>query len=142
MRAVYIVRLREIVLNEPLHVGYASVTLLPTEDLQIDARKVMIGIRVELALELRVWRDLHDSAINVRIRLVSRKAINLGILLHQCTQHVIERAVLHHENDDVLKVVQTSGHVFQPPKDPKSVNGSELAIATAITTFADSQYAK
>ena len=58
-----------------------TVALLPAEDLEIDAGKVMIGVGVELALKLRIRLNFDDGPFGIGIGLISRKPIDLGILL-------------------------------------------------------------
>ena len=119
MRAIDVVRLREIVLHETLHIGEAPIALLPAVDLQIDAGKMVVGVRVELALELSVGLDFYGRALGVGIGFVSGEAVDLGVFLHQPAQHVVEGAVFHHQDDDVLEVVE-SGRRHTPSPSRRS----------------------
>ena len=62
----------------------------------------MIGIRVQLALKLRERLHLRRFIGRIEIGLGAGEAIDTGILLFQGSQHVVERPVFHHQDNDVL----------------------------------------
>lgn len=65
----------------------------------------MVGIGVELALifGLRQNGDLGSGGIG--IGFVAGETVNGGMLGFECSEHVIEGAVLHHENDDMFELL-------------------------------------
>src|ERR1700704_5139858 len=72
VRAINVVRLMEIILDETLHVGDASRSRRrSTEDLKVDPREVVVWIRIQLALKFCVWLNRNGLALSVRIGLIS-----------------------------------------------------------------------
>lgn len=77
----------------------------------------MVGVRIELALELGVGLDFDDVALRIGVGFVAGESVDLGefllAVLHdqaQAAEHVVEGPVFHHENDDVLQIVQSDRH--------------------------------
>jgi len=103
----------EITLHEALHVGYTTGAGISAEDLQIDRGKVMVGIRIELALEIRqrLWLDRCPSRVRVAER--AGDAVDPRVHRSKGPKHVVERSILHHEYNDVLYVVLYS-HLTSP----------------------------
>jgi hypothetical protein len=66
----------------------------------------MLIQRRQLPLTLGIRLYLHRVAAYVWVGRVPCQAIDLGVLFHQLAQHVIKGAVLHHQHDDVLEVIQ------------------------------------
>ena len=107
---VYIVGLREVVLHESLHVALSPRSLWGTvKNLHVHAREMVIWVRVQLALEFCVRTDRYRVFVRVGIRLVPGEPIDARIfllpVLHdqaQSAEHVVEGAVLHHQNDKVF----------------------------------------
>ena len=65
------------------------------------------AVRRILGREVRHLEDLHGRAVRSGIRLVARQPLDLGLarvarVRLERAEEVIERAVLHHEHDDVL----------------------------------------
>ena len=85
--------------------GQRRAVLRIVEDLQIDGGEVMVRVRIELALVLGEWLNLDLSASVVRVGLGAGEAVDVGILRLEAAEHVVEGAVLHHEDHDVLKVL-------------------------------------
>ena len=106
----HILLLLEIVLHKTLHGCHALAALVAIEDLLVHGGKGMVGVRIELALKLgeRLHEDLVSLRVGVGLRSVH--AINLRVHRLQRSQHVVERAVLHHEHDNVLQSVEAWGH--------------------------------
>ena len=104
----------EVTLDEALHVSDAIGAGISAEDLQIDGREMMVGIGIELPLKLRQRLRLDLSAGRVGIGQLSSDAVDLRV--HGCerSQHVIEGTVLHHENNDMTKLVQSWWHIYLP----------------------------
>ena len=102
----------EIALHETLHGWDRGSAGRTKEQLFVDRDEVMIGIRVELALEFGERRDLGRFVGGIRVRLLSGKPINSWIFRFQRSKHVIKGPIFHHENYDVLQLVQSSGHGF------------------------------
>jgi hypothetical protein len=67
----------------------------------------MVGIGIELALELGQRCDLGRFVGGVRISLIADEAVDSRVCRAESPQHVVERAVLHHEYDHVLEIVQS-----------------------------------
>jgi hypothetical protein len=83
--------------------------------LQVDVREVVSGIATELALVLGIVGHRHSRAHGVEIRVrVRSHAADFRVLCLVKAQHVVERAVLHHEDDEVLdaRIVNWISHVF------------------------------
>jgi hypothetical protein len=83
-------------LDEALHVGGSIVTPGASINLEIDTGKMMVWIVVKLAFKLGGCLHSHDSPVGIGIRFVARKAVDLGIFGLQGSEHVVERAILHH----------------------------------------------
>ena len=62
----------------------------------------MIGIGLQLGLELGQRLRLHGIPIRIRIAQVGSHSVDLRIHRFQRSQHVIKRSVLHHQHNDVL----------------------------------------
>ena len=77
--------------------------MIAIEDLLIDGRKSVIGIGIKLALKLgeRLHEDLIALSVGVPLRPIH--SIDLRVYRLQRPQHVVEGAVLHHEDDDVFQ---------------------------------------
>src|SRR5262245_25891305 len=72
-------------------------------DLLVHAPEIVRGIDPELTLVRRVRRQRVHVALVVDVApLTGADPTQVGNLVHQQAEHVIERAVLHHEHDDVL----------------------------------------
>ena len=110
LRVRDILLLVEIALHEALHVGDAVRIGASAEDLQVDGRKVMIGIGLQLGLKLRERLRLYRISIRIWIAQVRRDSVDLRIHRLQRPQHVIKRSVLHHQHDDVLQLVESRRH--------------------------------
>lgn len=102
LRVGYVLLLIVVAANEALHGGreWRSFGRV-SEDLQVDGGKVVIGIGIELALVFRQRLDRHLSAGGIGIGFVAGEAFD-GCF--EGAEHVVERAVLHHENDNVLEL--------------------------------------
>ena len=74
----------------------------------------MVWVVVELVLIVGERLDLNHSAGGIRIRFIASQTINARIFRLQRTQHVIKGAVLHHQHNDVLQVVQSRAHTLLP----------------------------
>ena len=73
------------------------------------------GIGIELSLILRLRLDLDGPAVDVGVAFSPGQAVNAahavdGVHAVQAPQHVIERAVLHYENHEMLQCVQPRRH--------------------------------
>ncbi len=114
MRVSHILLLLEITLNKSLHGGHTRGALVASENLLVHGREMVVGVRIELALKLgkRLHEDLVSLCVGVELRAVH--SINLRVHSLQRSQHVIERAVLHHEHNNVLQGVEAWGHRFAP----------------------------
>ena len=98
--------LRGVALDEPLHIcDAAGPRRRAAEYLEVDAGKVVIGVMIQLALKFRIRLHGNHGAVHVGIGFIARQAIDFRIFLHQAAQHVVEGAVLHHEDDDVFEVI-------------------------------------
>ena len=74
----------------------------PAEDLEIDGWKVMIGVGIELALELRIGCGFDGFAGCVEVELAAGEAVDGWVHAMESSEHVVEGTVLHHEDDDVF----------------------------------------
>src|SRR6267142_9910 len=107
MRLVDARSLGGVAFDEALHVGDPIGTYVSAEDLKIDARKVVVGIVLELSLKGGVGLHGNGVAGCVRVRFVSGETVDFGISFSKGSQHVVKGAVFHHENYDVFEIVQT-----------------------------------
>ncbi len=105
--------------NEALHGGRERRTLRGiAEDLEIDGGEVMVGVGIELALVFSFGKDVDLGSGGVGIGLVAGEAVDGGILGFESAEHVVEGAVLHHENDDMLEVFDSGfGSVWSHSRD-------------------------
>ena len=71
---------------------------------------MMVGVGIKLALELGERLDLGRLVGGIGIRFGSGKAVNIGILCLQGSEHVVERSILHHQDDDVGQIIKASWH--------------------------------
>jgi hypothetical protein len=72
-------------------------------DLLVHAPEVVRRVDAELSLVRRVGGQRMHVAFVVDVGPVAgADAAQVGNLVHHQTEHVIERAVLHHQHDDVL----------------------------------------
>ena len=112
---LYIPALIEVALHEPLHIRDACGARLSAEDLQINRRKMMVGIGIELSLKLRqrLWLDL--STRRVRIAQLIGDPVDSRIHGLQRAQHVVKRAVLHHEHHNMFETIQPGWHNAYSP---------------------------
>ena len=99
--------LLKVALDKALHGGGAVGTGLVAEDLLVDGWKVVIGVGVELALVFGERLDGCGSVGRVGVGLVAGKTVDVGVDRVERSEHVVERAVLHHEDDDVLELLDT-----------------------------------
>lgn len=81
---------------------------------------MMIRIWLQLALKIRLWLRLDLCAGRVRIAEVAGDTVDRGIHCLKRTEHVVEGAVFHHENNDVLELIQTGRHSH--PQIQEAVN--------------------
>ena len=100
----------EVAFDEALHV-WSSVRILAggdsAEDLQVDRGKVVVGIGVELALVFGRGRDGYGDAGGIGIGFGAVKSVDGGVEALEAAKHVVEGAVLHHEHDDMLKLLKS-----------------------------------
>jgi hypothetical protein len=68
---------------------------------------VVVGIGIKLALIFGRGRDRHRHSRRIWIRFLPGQAVDFRPGGVQRAQHVIERAVLHHQNDDVLQILDS-----------------------------------
>src|SRR4029077_6474850 len=102
----------EVAGDEALHAGHVATV----EDLLVDRRKVVVRVRRELALILGLRRDLPDRSGCVRVRFVAAQPVDRIVLFEEPAEHVIERAVLHHEHDEMFEIVEAWRHKRRTPK--------------------------
>src|SRR5207302_3310483 len=91
------------------------------EQLLVNRREVMIRIGIELPLEGSLRLYLGRLIGGIGIGLVALEAIDAVVLGIESAQHVVERAVLHHQDDDVFQVIQSSRH-WLPLWPPAGLN--------------------
>jgi hypothetical protein len=65
-----------------------------------------------LKLGKRLYEDL--VSLRVGVGLSAIHSVNLRVNRLQRSQHVVERAVLHHEHDNVFQSIEAWGHKFAP----------------------------
>jgi hypothetical protein len=70
----------------------------------------MVGIGINLPLKLCQRQWLYSGAGRIRIAKLSCYSVDLWIYARKRAQHVIERAVLHHQDDNVFEIVKTGRH--------------------------------
>jgi hypothetical protein len=75
---------------------------------------MVIGIWIELALELSFLLNVDGGPVGIGIGLISCKPIDLGLFLLQRPQHMVKRPVLHHQHNNVFQVVQPGRHRHPP----------------------------
>jgi hypothetical protein len=92
----------EVAGNEALHARHRAAV----EDLKVDGREVVVRIGRELALILGFRLHLHDLSRRIGIGFGAAKAVDGVVLLKEPAEHVVERAVLHHQHDEVLEIVE------------------------------------
>jgi hypothetical protein len=109
-RVLHVPALREVALHETLHRRHAARCRVAVEDLQIDARKMMVWIGIELSLKFRQRCRGCCFTGRVRVGLRPVESIDAWVGRFERTEHVIERPVLHHQDDDVLQPVQAKRH--------------------------------
>ena len=68
---------------------------------------MVVRVGIKLALIRRRRRHRHRDARRVRVSLMTRQPVDGWIGGTERPQHVIERAVLHHQHNDVLKVLDS-----------------------------------
>jgi len=108
LRVGHVLLLIEVAGDEALHGGSQRRPVLgAVEDLQVDGGKMMVGIGVKLALVRGKWLDRDVCAGRVGIGLRAGKAVDVGICGFERPEHVIEGAVLHHQDDDVLETLNS-----------------------------------
>src|SRR4029077_13555930 len=117
----------EIAFHEALHVRHAGRTRVATKDLQIDRWKMMVGIGIELTLKLCMGQRPDGRARCVRIAELVADAVDPRVNGLQGSQHVVEGTVLHHQNDDVLQIVESRGHSRLHSRCLKTISLSGLA---------------
>src|SRR5512133_1767780 len=100
LRVIYILALMKIAFYKALHIGRSFSVI--TKNLQVDSGEVVIGIGIELSLKFRQGLNRSWVSTGIRIAFGSGQSIDTPVLLLEGTEHVVERAVLHHEYDDVL----------------------------------------
>ena len=105
-RVLHVPALREVAVHEPLHRRDPIGRRVAVEDLEINSRKMMVGIGIELPLILGKRLRRRNGAGAVRIELRPVDAVDPGVGRLQGTEHVIEGAVLHHQDDDVFQLVE------------------------------------
>src|SRR5215472_7140856 len=88
-------------------------------------------IRRKVACVICIVRNLGDSANGVRVRFAPAYTIDGPIRAGCKPQHVVKRAVLHHQHHDVLEVIQ-SGWRHSPPTAIENVRDS-LGVVTEYT---------
>jgi hypothetical protein len=109
-RVVYVLLLVVIALHKSIHRRDGGRSWGSVVQLLVHCRKVVIRIGIELALPLRQRHHLRGFICRVEVALVSREAVDPGIDCLQRPEHVVKGAVLHHQYDDVLQVVQALRH--------------------------------
>src|SRR6266536_4129212 len=114
LRMLHVHLLIEIALYEALHVGRPAGIRVPSKNLQVHGRKVVIGIRIKLTLKLRQRLRLDQRASGIRITELVSDAINRRIVRLERSQHVVKRPVLHHYDDDVLELIQPGCDSYAP----------------------------
>lgn len=77
------------------------------EDLQVDGSEVVVGVGVELALIFGLWEYGDLSASRIGVGLVAAEPVDGGILRFECAEHVVEGTVLHHQDDDMLELLDS-----------------------------------
>ena len=102
----------EVVGDETLHRRDVSTV----EDLLIHIDEVVTGIGIELALVLRAILNRDDGARGVRVAFVPGQSVDARIRGLERPEHVVERAILHHQHDEVLEVVQACRHTCDAPR--------------------------
>src|SRR4029453_19617525 len=75
LRSFEIVALLEKAPDKALHVCRSPRVRIAVEQLQIDGRKMMIRVRIELALVLRLRAYSHKLAVDIRVRLGAMQAV-------------------------------------------------------------------
>src|SRR5262249_43397119 len=99
-----------VALHKAAHGGFRGRTSIAKKELLVDGFEVVIGVGVELALKLRFGLDLYRFVCCIEIRFVTGEAIDRGVFSLESSEHVVEGAILHHQDDDVFQCVQSSAH--------------------------------
>jgi len=107
-RHFHILSLAVIALDEPVHRWNTSWRRIEIKNLMIDVRKVVLRIGIELSLIQRLRLDQHLIAVGVQIRFVAGQPLDRRVDLLQPPEHVVEGPVLHHQNNEVFEIVETS----------------------------------
>ena len=89
--------------DEALHVGLAVGAGGSVEDLRVNGGEVVMGVWEELAAEFGARLDRDDGSGGVRIGFVAGEAVDEGVGGFEGSEHVVEGAVLQHENNDVFE---------------------------------------
>ncbi len=77
------------------------------EDLEVDGGEVVVRVGIELALVFGLGLDGYLGSSSVGVSLVAGEAVDGGILRFEGAEHVVEGTVLHHENDDMLELLDS-----------------------------------
>src|SRR5262249_43922557 len=102
--------LTEVALHKPAHRWNPVWRHAAVENLQVDSGEVMIRIRIELSLIRRLRFDWRGVSGRIQVRFAASQSFDSRIDRLEPTQHVIEGSVLHHQDDDVFELVETSRH--------------------------------
>jgi hypothetical protein len=73
--------------------------------LQVNTGEVVVRVGIKLALKLREGLNFDRIASSIRIAFIAGQTVNTRILRLQSAQHVVEGAVFHHEDDNVLEII-------------------------------------
>ena len=129
VRVSDVLLLVEVAGDEALHGGRQRRTVLgAVEDLEVDGGEVVIGIGVELALVFGERLDGDLGAGGVGVGLVAGEAVDVRVCGHERAQHVIEGAVLHHQDDYMLETLNPGKGSIECHYIPR-VDGVELTIS-------------
>jgi hypothetical protein len=99
-----------VALNEALHIRLPPGILGCSDSakyLQVDGGKVMVGVRIQLALELSIRRDFDRFARRVEVELGAREAVDGRVIAVKSPEHMVEGAILHHEDHDVFQILDS-----------------------------------
>ena len=94
----------------------------------------MVRIRIKLALKLGQRLFYDGVPVHVRVAEVIRNPVDPIVLRRQRAQHVVKRAVLHHQHDNVLEVIQ-SGWRHSLPTSVKVMCDSIRVVTLIPSAF-------
>src|SRR5206468_11965640 len=88
--------LRGIAFDEALHICDTAGSRQSAEYLQVDARKVMVWVVIQLTMIFGVWLHFDRVSSRIRIRFIAGQTVDSWVRVFQSTEHVVERPASHH----------------------------------------------